>query len=688
MNKLTRLKRCKRCISTLMLMCCSLLVWAQNTVTGTVLDESNLEVIGANVKEKGTANGAITDMNGVFHLKVSNLQKAVLQISFMGYEPQEVPLNGRKQLKIILKETANELQEVTVVAYGTQKKETLTGAISAVSNDALVRSPNASVANTLAGQITGLSSVQTSGQPGQEDPKVFIRGVGSLTESASSPLILVDGVERSFYQMDPNEIESVTVLKDASATAVFGVRGANGVILVTTRRGKEGKAKISVNSSVGIQMPTRMLEMADSYTYATLRNEIITNDKPNATENDLVFNNYAVERFRLNDEPIMYPSIDWRRYLLNKTSVQTQHNLNISGGTKDIRYFISLGFLYQNGLLKQFEGVGYDNNYKYKRYNYRANLDFDATKTTTLKIGIGGIVGNRNEPMINDATNSIWTLINQTTPFSSPGVIDGKLIVTPEERFDNKINLGNSALPKCYGTGYSTAINNTMNLDLLFTVSKWTGDNKYKDVAIKHAITTMKNHFRPDYTCWHVVSYNNDGTVERKQTHQGKNDDSSWSRGQAWAVYGYTSCYRETNDTTFLNFAVNIADMIMERVKTDDAIPYWDYDAPVTEETPRDASAAAVTAAGFIELSTMVPNGKKYLDYAEKILKSLSSDAYLAKVGENQGFILMHSVGSLPNGSEIDTPLNYADYYYLEALKRFMDLKKLRLENGEVKVIE
>ena len=231
-------------------------------------------------------------------------------------------------------------------------------------------------------------------------------------------------------------------------------------------------------------------------------------------------------------------------------------------------------------------------------------------------------------------------------------------------------------------------IDNMMNLELLFWATKESKDSTYYNIAVSHARTTMKNHFRPDYTCWHVVSYNNDGTVERKQTHQGKNDDSSWSRGQAWAVYGYTSCYRETNDTTFLNFAVNIADMIMERVKTDDAIPYWDYDAPVTEETPRDASAAAVTAAGFIELSTMVPNGKKYLDYAEKILKSLSSDAYLAKVGENQGFILMHSVGSLPNGSEIDTPLNYADYYYLEALKRFMDLKKLRLENGEVKVIE
>lgn len=227
-----------------------------------------------------------------------------------------------------------------------------------------------------------------------------------------------------------------------------------------------------------------------------------------------------------------------------------------------------------------------------------------------------------------------------------------------------------------FGTwNFPVIIDNMMNLDLLFNVSKATGNNAYKDIAVKHAMTTMHNHFRTDYTCWHVVSYNNDGTVEKKQTFQGKNNESAWARGQAWAVYGYTACYRETKDTTFLNFAVKVADMIMDRVKTDDAIPYWDYDAPVTNETPRDASAASVTASALIELGTMASNGKKYLDYAEKILRSLSSDAYLAKVGENQGFILMHSTGSLPNGSEIDTPLNYADYYYLEALKRFMDLK-------------
>lgn len=233
-----------------------------------------------------------------------------------------------------------------------------------------------------------------------------------------------------------------------------------------------------------------------------------------------------------------------------------------------------------------------------------------------------------------------------------------------------------------FGTwNFPVIIDNMMNLDLLFSVTDATGNNKYKEIAATHAMTTLHNHFRPDHTCWHVVSYNNDGTVERKQTHQGKNDDSSWARGQAWAVYGYTSCYRETKDSVFLNFAVQVADMIRARVKTEDAIPYWDYDAPVTKETPRDASAAAVTASAMVELSTMVPDGKKYLDYAEKILKSLSNDTYLAKTGENQGFILMHSVGSLPNGSEIDVPLNYADYYYLEALKRFMDLKDIRYNN-------
>ena len=223
---------------------------------------------------------------------------------------------------------------------------------------------------------------------------------------------------------------------------------------------------------------------------------------------------------------------------------------------------------------------------------------------------------------------------------------------------------------------YPVIIDNMMNLDLLFNASRLTGDKKYYDIAVKHAQTTMKHHFRPDYTCYHVISYNNDGTVESKGTHQGQSDRSVWARGQAWAVYGYTACYRETRDVEFLREATHIAEMIMNEVKTNDSIPYWDYNAPDSKETPRDASAASITASAFLELSTLAPDGQKYFEYAETLLKNLTGEDYLAKKGKNQGYILMHSVGSLPHGSEIDTPLNYADYYYLEALKRYLDMMK------------
>ncbi|MEI3460582.1 MAG: DUF4995 domain-containing protein [Bacteroides eggerthii] len=223
---------------------------------------------------------------------------------------------------------------------------------------------------------------------------------------------------------------------------------------------------------------------------------------------------------------------------------------------------------------------------------------------------------------------------------------------------------------------FPVIIDNMMNLDLLFNAYRLTKDMKYYNVAVRHAQTTMKNHFRPDYTSYHVVSYNSDGTVETKCTHQGQHNESVWARGQAWGVYGYTACYRETHNLDFLNQAMHIADMIMEKVTTEDCIPYWDYEAPVTSDTPRDASAAAITASAFLELSTLAPEGQKYFYYAERLLKRLSQSDYLAKKGENGGFLLKHSVGSLPHGAEVDAPLNYADYYYLEALKRYLDMQE------------
>lgn len=226
---------------------------------------------------------------------------------------------------------------------------------------------------------------------------------------------------------------------------------------------------------------------------------------------------------------------------------------------------------------------------------------------------------------------------------------------------------------------YPVIIDNMMNLEMLFWASEYTGDPVYREIAVKHADKTLANHFRPDASSYHVVSYNDDGTVQSRGTYQGYSDDSAWARGQAWALYGYTMCFRYTGFERYLAQAEKVASFIMNNPSMPkDKIPYWDYNAPKIPDEPRDASAAAVTASALFELSTKVDSGlsAKYFDYALGILKSLSSDGYLAKPGENGFFILKHSTGAASLGSEIDVPLNYADYYFLEAIKRYKDLKK------------
>jgi len=220
-------------------------------------------------------------------------------------------------------------------------------------------------------------------------------------------------------------------------------------------------------------------------------------------------------------------------------------------------------------------------------------------------------------------------------------------------------------------------IDNMMNLELLNWVTDNGGDKKYKEIAITHANTTLKNHFRPDHSSYHVLDYDlKTGTVSRKKTAQGYADESAWARGQSWGFYGYTVMYRFTKDQRYLNQAKSIASFILNHPNLPaDGIPYWDFNAPDIPKTYRDASAGAVLASGLLELAQYVKKKeqKKYIAAAEKILRSLSSDAYRAKWGTNGGFLLMHSIGSLPARSEVDVPLTYADYYFLEALKRYKD---------------
>ena len=220
-------------------------------------------------------------------------------------------------------------------------------------------------------------------------------------------------------------------------------------------------------------------------------------------------------------------------------------------------------------------------------------------------------------------------------------------------------------------------IDNMMNLELLFEATRLSGDSTFHNIAVKHADTTLKNHFRPDASSYHVVDYDPEtGEVRSRQTAQGYAHESAWARGQAWALYGFTLCYRYTGDKKYLNQAVRIHDFIFNNKNLPkDLVPYWDYDAPNIPYEPRDASAAACVASALYELSGYA-HKKNYINQADKILESLSSPAYRAETGTNGNFILMHSVGSIPHNQEIDVPLNYADYYYLEALIRKRNLKK------------
>ncbi len=220
-------------------------------------------------------------------------------------------------------------------------------------------------------------------------------------------------------------------------------------------------------------------------------------------------------------------------------------------------------------------------------------------------------------------------------------------------------------------------IDNMMNLELLFEATKFSGDSSFHNIAVSHADVTMKHQFRPDFSCYHVVDFDPEtGEVRKRQTAQGYSDESAWARGQAWALYGYTTCYRYTQDKKYLDQAENVYRFIFNNKNLpEDLVPYWDFDAPNIPNEPRDASAAAAIASALYELSTYISD-KGYKETADKIMNSLGSENYRAKVGTNGNFILMHSVGSIPHNSEIDVPLNYADYYFLEALKRKKDLEQ------------
>jgi len=443
------------------------------TIKGKVTDETLKEgVPGANVTVKGTSIGAITDFDGNFTIVVPN-RKSVLSISFIGYVTQEIVVGDRKFITVTLKEDSQNLGEVEVVAiaYGNQDRRMLTSAVSSIDNKELIKSPATSITNILAGALPGVSSVQTTGQPGKDAAAIYVRGVGSLNDSQSKPLILVDGVERAFSQIDPNEVETISVLKDASSTAVFGVRGANGVILITTRRGKSGKTQISASTKLGLQQPISLVEQTGSYEFARFWN--MKQEMDHVTNPKLYFTPEQIEAYRTGSDPIMYPNMDWKKYIFHNLYLQSQNNVNISGGNDNVQYFVSVGYTYQNGLLKELPGQLYDNNYRYNRYNYRANIDANLTKTTTMKLGVGGVLGKIQEPRdVQSGTGNdpnAWVIAQiWSHPFAGPGFINGVRTLVP----DDLVPLGEvmrDGMFVFYGKGYNQTYDTTLNMDLDIT---------------------------------------------------------------------------------------------------------------------------------------------------------------------------------------------------------------------------
>ncbi|KAB5125024.1 SusC/RagA family TonB-linked outer membrane protein, partial [Bacteroides thetaiotaomicron] len=401
----------------------STVVWAQGTpVTGRVSDEKGELLIGVSVQEKGTTNGTITDTNGQYNLKLTS-NNPILIVSYIGYKSQEVKVGKQKVLDVILAEDVSSLDEVVVVAYGHQRKVSVVGAQSSMKIED-IKMPTANLSSAIAGRLPGVVAVQRSGEPGHDDSDLWIRGISTLAGQNSKPQVLVDGVERSFNNIDPEDIESFTVLKDASATAVYGVRGANGVILIKTKPGKVGKPQFSVDYYEGFVTLTKKPEMADAFTYMDAANEAYMD-----TRGSMLYSPQYIEATKKahgllpNDNPLMfnpylYPNVDWMNELFNDWGHNRRVNVSVRGGVPNATYYVSLSYYNEKGLTRTAEMENYDANIRYDRYNYTANLNLKPTETTTIDLGFNGFLSMGNYPQ--QSTSDLFASAMEINPVYLP----------------------------------------------------------------------------------------------------------------------------------------------------------------------------------------------------------------------------------------------------------------------------
>ena len=433
------------------------------TIKGNVTTTTGESIPGASVKLANATTGVITDIDGFYMITVPDSQSE-LEFRFMGYEPRNIKVGNQTTINVSLEEATSSLEEVVVVAYGAQKKVTMTGSVASV-NIGSLKTPVANLSNALQGKVAGIISVQSSGEPGYDNSTFTIRGIGTFTGN-TSPLVIVDGVQRddvnstyggAYNNIDPEDIVSISLLKDASATAVYGAKGANGVMIITTKRGSVGKPKISIKAETGFTNFTKVPEMLSGVDYMMLYNESRRNSGLSE-----VYSREQILKTESGLDPYLYPNVDWIDKIYKNVSSVSNVNLNISGGSDLVRYYLSASFYNQGGQYNVKKENGYDPNLNYKRYDFRSNVDVNITKTTLLQMNLSAIMTDSRYPGI--ASNKLWYEAFSTSPVAFP-------VRYPDARWAcPQANAGSNPMNEVQNSGYTDTFRPA--LQSVFTVNQ------------------------------------------------------------------------------------------------------------------------------------------------------------------------------------------------------------------------
>ncbi|MBE8721200.1 SusC/RagA family protein [Sphingobacterium sp. Ka21] len=432
----------------------------QKKIVGTIIDQQGQRMMGVNIVVKGATMSTVSDDNGNFIIDAH--ENDVLVISLVGYQTIELPVGKRTNLDVVLPEQQDQIDEVVVVGYGTQRRASVIGAISTIDPQVLQSNQTRSISNSLAGQVSGVIAVQRSGEPGYDNSDFWIRGINTFGANAT-PLVLVDGVERSLNNISPEEIESFSILKDATATAVYGVRGGNGVILIQTKRGKQGQPRLTVKADYGLSTPTQLPQFVDATKYmetVNIANELSGMGPLYTTE--------AIERTRIGYDPDLYPNVNWIEAVTTPFSSNGRISLDVNGGTERLKYSLVAAYFDEDGMIVTDKNQNYDSRLSLQKYNLRSNVDLNLTKSTTIAVGIGGFITERQAPGI-----GISTILNRamdTPPNYHPIVYSNGEIPKVAARHNPWANATQTGFQRQFDSNLETSLNVIQDFGLLVPV--------------------------------------------------------------------------------------------------------------------------------------------------------------------------------------------------------------------------